>query len=207
MRHTWPILAVTVLAALVLTSPSLAMRRFGLEAGYVTTSDSRYGSGLVYGATIMEGVGRFGFGLSMQSLSNSFTSERMVLDTRTGKMVMYRYANHISDSFLTILATYMRESPGKATLLIAGLGPQIHFLAAEGDYYIKDAPVSARDSRLGVGAMLRYERVIWMFGRTTFIATAGLSWMQSGIEVADEYSPPADGMTSASITVGLAFPF
>jgi hypothetical protein len=101
----------------------------------------------------------------------------------------------------------MRDNPRKATLLIAGLGPQIHFLTAQGDYYIKDSPVSARDSRLGVGAMLRCERVIGMFGGTTFVAAAGVSWMQSGIELADEYTPPPNGLTSASITVGLAFPF
>ena len=207
MRLTWRIPAITVLVALVLTSPSLAMRRFSLDGGYITTSQSRYGSGLVYGATIMEGVGRFGFGLSVQRFANSFTSQRMVLDTRTGKMVTYAYADRISDFFLTILATYMRANPTKATLLIAGLGPQVHFLTADGDYYIKDSAVTARDSRLGLGAMLRYERAISMFGRTTFIATAGLSWMQPGIELADEYTPPPEGMTSASITVGLAFPF
>jgi hypothetical protein len=207
LRLTSLTLAVTVLAALLLSSPSLAMRRFGLEGGYVTTSRAKYGSGFVYGATIMEGVGRFGFGLSMQRFANSFTSQRMVLDTRTGKMVTYRYADHISDFFLTILATYMRDNPRRATLLIAGLGPQIHFLAAEGDYYIKGSPVSARDSRLGVGAILRYERVIGMFGGTTLVAAASVSWMESGLELADEYTPPPDGLTSASITVGLAFPF
>jgi hypothetical protein len=196
-----------VLAALVLTSPSLAMRKFGLDGGYVRTSESRYGSGFVYGATIMEGVGSLGFGLSMQRFANSFTSQRMVLDTRTGKPVTYRYADHIADFVLTILATYMRDNPRRATLMIAGLGPQVHFLAAEGDYYIEGSPVTARDSRLGLGAMLRYERVVSMFGRTTFVATASLSWMQSGVELADEYTPPPEGMTSASITIGLAFPF
>jgi len=206
LRLTLRILIVTTLVALLVSSPSLAMRRLGLEAGYVATSQARYGSGLISGLTIMEGVGRFGFGIALQRLANGYTSERLVLDTRTNKWVTYRYPDHISDFFVTIMGTYMRESHDKGALLTACLGPQVHFLTADGEYYIRGSTVTARDSRLGIGAMLRYERVISMFGKTTFVTAAGLSWMQSGIEPIDEYATPAEGMTSAWITVGLAFP-
>jgi hypothetical protein len=206
LRHTSLVVATTVLAVLALASSSLAMRKFGIEGGYIATSESKYGSGFAYGATLMEGVGRFGFGLSMRRFANTFTAEKLGLDPRTGKTITYRFADKVSDTRLAVLATYMRSVPKKSVLLIAGVGPEIHWLIAQGEY-VKGTEMTSRDSRLGLSAIVRYERLISMFGRATFTTTLAVSWMESGIEYADEYDPPAEGMTSASLTVGVAFPF
>jgi hypothetical protein len=91
--------------------------------------------------------------------------------------------------------------------MLAGFGPEIHFLRASSQDYVADFRSDGSDSRLGMGAILRYEKVIRMFGTATFVATAAWSWMQAGIEVVDEFTPPIEGMTAGAVTVGLAFPF
>jgi hypothetical protein len=190
------------------SAPALALRMIGVEAGGLVTSSSKYGSALVYGASIMEGKGRFGVGFAFMRFGNSFDSQISV--KRDGKVVTARFRETVWDYYVSILGTYMRQSPNKKTLLIAGLGPQIHFLSSNRPNPSGAYTETARDSRLGIGLMARYERVISMFGETTAFVSGSCSWMQSGIPLVDplsEYTPPVDAVTSAALTVGLAFPF
>jgi hypothetical protein len=206
MRDVSRTLVICVAGALFLSSPSLALRKVSAEAGYVATSVSKYASGLVYGVGIMEGTGRFGFGLSLLRFANS-TSYEKPIKSGAGEII-YRYQEDFSDFYVSILGTYMRDNSKKGTLMIAGLGPQVHFLAATKQYILEKVSITAHEARLGMGAVLRYERVMGMFGNTTIFVGAAWSWMQSGIEVVGEgeYAPPAEGMTSGTITAGLAFP-
>jgi hypothetical protein len=182
----------------------MAFREFTPELGYVITSESKYGSGLVYGVTVMEGTGRFGLGLSLMRFENSWSYESPV-KTPQGTTI-YKYRENFSDSCIGILGTWMHGKSPKLHF-IAAIGPQIHFLSATRQRVVQGFTDKARESRLGIGALVRYERRIEMFGSTSFVVAASYSWMESGIELWDVYTPPAQGLTSAALTVGLAFPF
>lgn len=203
MNNTRRTLILLALAAGLGTTPAAAFQDFAPEIGYVTTSESVYGSGLVYGATIMEGTGRFGLGLSYMRLGNSWFYEHRV---KVGPDSVFRYQEDYVDSYVSILGTWMHGKSPKEQF-IAGIGPQIHFLSATKHSVVQGSVESARDSRLGIGALVRYRHRIEMFGSMSLVVAAWFSWMESGVEMLDVYTPPAEGMTSAAITVGLAFPF
>jgi hypothetical protein len=183
------------------------MRKASLGAGYLAASNSKYGNGFAYGGSIIEGTGRFGFGLSFLSFTNSFTDSVLAINPGTMKLENHVFRGEVTDFYISVLALYLRDNPKKGVLMLAGFGPEIHFLQASSQDYVADFRSSGSDSRLGMGAILRYEKVIRMFGTATFVVTAAWSWMQAGIEVVDEFTPPTEGMTAGAVTVGLAFPF
>jgi hypothetical protein len=198
----------TLIAGLLMVglaaTPAMAFREFTPELGYVITSESKYGSGLIYGVIVMEGTGRFGLGLSLMRFENSSSYQRPVkID---GDVTVFKYKENFSDSYIGILGTWMHGKSPKVHF-IAAIGPQIHFLSATRQRVVQGFTDKARESRLGIGALVRYERRIEMFGSTSFVVAASYSWMESGIELWDVYTPPAQGLTSAALTVGLAFPF
>ena len=206
------VIRVLVLVMLVTTlssAPALALRKIGVEAGGLVASSSKYGPALVYGASIMEGKGRFGVGFAFMRFGNSFDSA-ISRKGQSGEVLTAHFKNTVWDYYVSIFGTYMRVGAKKNTVLIAGLGPQIHFLSSRRLNPTGAYTETARDSRLGIGLMARYERVISMFGETTAFVSGSCSWMQSGIPLVDplsEYTPPVDAVTSAALTVGLAFPF
>ena len=170
----------------------------------MATSVAKYGQGMVYGATIMEGTGRIGFGLAFARHANSISYAKTI--KVSGQPVTYRYEETFSDFHVSILATYSHENASKTHVLLLALGPEVNFLTATKQYIVEGYSHSAQVPRLGLGVIARYERVIPAFGRTkAFLSVAG-SWMEGAIET-DEYAPPAESMGSAAVTAGLAFPF
>lgn len=198
------ILVLGILTVGLAATPAAANRELTPELGYVVTSEPKYGSGLVYGVSLMEGDGRLGLGLTFLRLESSSSWEKSL---KTGEeFTVYRYREELSDSYVGILATWMHGKQPKRRLVV-GAGPQIHFLSATKQYVLEKYALNVRESRLGIGALVRYQRQIEMFGKTSLVVTASYSWMESGVELMGTYAPPADGLTSAALTLGLAFPF
>ena len=197
-------LAALCLVTLCLAQPARAERRFGIHLGYVTSSASAYGNGLVYGATILEGKGRFGFGISLLRFDNVISYEKTIKQGEETRI--YKYQETFADFYLGILGTYTLDNKTRTARFVAGVGPEVHFLTASKQYILEGYSLSARSSRLGFGIMARVERAIPVFGGTRAHLGIGYSWMESGVAV-DEYSPPLEGANSLAVTAGLAFPF
>ena len=184
---------------------ALAVREVGLEVGYTATSDSSFGSGFAYGGSIIEGTGKIGLAISLLGFNNTISYSHII--KTGGPDSVFSYEEKFSDFRLGIFGAWIVESADKKTRLIAGLGPEVHFLKATKLYVVQRFSETARESRLGAGAMVRYERRLETFGKTALLISASLSWLESGIRRTDIYTPPPQGMTSGALTVGLAFPF
>ena len=197
---------VLLIGVVVLPYRCFASRSFSAGLGYVNTSSDNYGSGLTYGASIIEGTGRIGFGISAYRFSNSIAYQTFV---KTGEQTTrFDYEEDFSDFYLTIMATYNLRPGGDETHLMAGLGPQVHFLAATKHFITDRYSVTARDFRLGMGIALRLERRIYAFGSLAFVVTAMWSWAQAGqaFDPLYEYQTPAESFTFPTITAGVAWP-
>jgi hypothetical protein len=195
------VLAAILAAACLSPASALALQKIAPEIGYVITSEREYGAAPLYGVSVIEGTGRIGMGFSFLTFSASNIS---ATSTEVG---VYRHKQSYSEMCLTIMGTWMAKSGGEKNLLVVGLGPQIHFLKAIRQHIDQGYSETARDSRLGVGITIRYEKLLPAFGSTTFVMSARMSWMESGIETIDFYSPPAGSMVAGGVTLGLAFPF
>ncbi|MFZ1947662.1 MAG: hypothetical protein WAW06_08950 [bacterium] len=203
------ILAAAGLIAVVLVAgratPTHAARRVGLEAGHLHSSSGWYGSGLVYGATIIEGTGNFGTGLTMMRAATSEASRTV---TKTG---IFRHTDDYSDFCVTLLGTWTRADSTHKTLYWAGLGPQVHIISATRQHTDEGFAESARESRFGIGLLGRCERKIEAFGSVAVALSVACSWMESGIDTsADPYAPfapPAGAVSSVAVTAGLSLPF
>ena len=198
---------LVLLSIVVLPNTCLAGRMISVDLGYVGTSSDNYGSGFTYGLAITEGKGKIGFGIAAQRFSNSIFYERPI-ESGTGTRI-FKYEEALSDFYLTIMATLNRKSRGNSTTLLAGLGPQVHFVTGT-KYYVTDGySLTSRDFRLGVGLLLRYEQRFYAFGNLTFVLTAQYSWVEAGKDVdpLQSYAPPPESMSLPAVTAGLAFPF
>ena len=203
-RRTCRLLLLGTFAVALGAGPALASRELSADLGYIVTSETRYGSGLVYGVSVIEGSGRFGLGISYMRFTNSNSTQRPV---KVGQdVIVYKYKEEFSDSYVSVMATWT-YSTRAGPRLIAGVGPQVHFLSATKHYVVERYVQTARESRLGIGATLRYYRGLEIFGGIRLLVAASYSWMESGVEVQDVYAPPPQGLNSAAITAGLAFPF
>jgi len=203
IRLATAVLVALPLAICFITSPSQANRRLSVDLGYVSTSSSDYSSGLLYGATITEGTGRIGFAISAHRFSNTLTYQRSV---KAGQdMRVYKYEETFSDLCVTIMATLRLRDSRSTNQVFAGLGPEVHLIAARKLYASEGIEETARDGRLGLGGVLRYQRRIWMFGETALVVTGSYSWMASVAPVSGVYAPPSESMSFGAITAGLAF--
>jgi hypothetical protein len=192
---------VSLLVVCVLAAPALGMRKLAPEVGYVITSGDEYGPAFEYGVSLIEGTGKFGWGFTFLGHSNSTFCE---ISTKDGT---YRHKDNLSDHRLTLLGIWIIGDPDAGPFLVAGLGPQIHFLKGIRTHIDQGYSESVRETRLGIGALARYERPLPALGRTTFVITASLSWMESSSPTFDPYQLPTEAVTAGAITVGLAFPF
>ncbi len=198
---------LALLPIMVFPHTCLAARLVSVDLGYVGTSSDNYGSGFTYGLAITEGKGKIGFGIAAQRFSNSILYERPI-ESGTGTRI-FKYEEALSDFYLTIMATYNRRFGVNSTTLLAGLGPQVHFITGT-KYYITDGySLTARDFRLGVGLLLRYEQRFYAFGDLTFVLTTQYSWAEAGkdIDPLQSYGPAPESLSLPAVTAGLAFPF
>jgi hypothetical protein len=196
-----------VLLVVALPHPGSARRLLSVDLGYVTTSSDNYGSGFTYGLTITEGVGTIGFGIAARSFSNSIYYDTEV--PSGGGTKVFKYKEDLSDFYITIMATYSRTYGAGTATLLAGLGPQVHFVAGTKEYQTERYSERSRDFRLGVGFLLRYEHRFYALGNLALVVSAQYSWAEEGREVSpwDAYSPPPESLSLPAITAGFAFPF
>jgi len=209
MRNLWLALVMATLSALGSSHAAKKppTRLFSLDAGYIDTGSSKYGDGMIFGASIIEGEGRVGFGIVTSTFSNSITYS--VTIPSGDEQQIYNYEEKFSDFFVTILATFRPNLGSQSRHLVGGIGPQVHFLKAT-KYYITDGySVSARDFRLGLGIWLRFLQRIHAFGNTAIVITATHSWAEPAGETVEpfEYTVPDEGLAFPTVTAGLAFPF
>ena len=198
---------LALVAVVALPSPGSARRLISADLGYVRTSSDNYGSGFTYGLSITEGGGRVGFGIVARVLSNSIYYDTEI-PTKDGPMV-FEYKEDLSDFYITIMATYSRRYAARATTLLAGLGPQVHFVAGTKYYKTERYSERARDFRFGVGLLVRYEHRFYAFGNLALVLSGQYSWVETGRKVDpwDGYSPPAESLSLPAVTAGFAFPF
>jgi hypothetical protein len=188
-----------VLISLVWCGPVGAERTIGLDLGYISTTSDDWGRGLVYGGHLIEGSGRFGFGLTAHRFSNSIAYE-------SGNS---RFEEEFYDFFVTIMPTWIIRGGERRTHLTLGLGPQIHMVSARKFYVTEGTSRSVRESRLGVGGVFEYKRKIWAFADAAIVLTAVYSWVERGkdFDPLDEYRIPAPSFNAITLVAGLAFPF
>jgi len=199
--------AITLLVALVLVGPSIcrAENKLSIDLGYVDTSSRDYSFGLVYGVSITEGSGKVGFGVLARRFANTVSWQTEILVDKT--IQVFEYQETFSDFYISGMATFNLRNSHNETFLLAGLGPQIHFLTATKLFVVEGVEITGRDFRLGVGAILRYQHSIGMFGGTALVLTGAYSWASSVEAVKDDYAPPTESLTFSTITAGLAFAF
>lgn len=207
MTHNKFAVRLLLLVLLVASAyPCRADRLFSIDVGYVDTESSKFGSGITYGASIIEGTGRIGFGLTGRRFANSMLYDRSI-KVGDGEET-YEYEEAFSDFYVTVLATYNMRFGENSTHIVAGMGPQVHFVKAT-KYFITDGySVAARDFRLGLGILLRLQQRIPAFGRMAFVVTSTYCWAETGDEMSlYDYQTPQESMAFPSVTAGLAFPF
>ena len=198
----WLLLILVIVPAY----PCRGGRLFSIDVGYVDTESSNFGSGVIYGASIIEGTGRIGFGIAGRRFTNSILYDRSI---KVGDAeAVYEYEEAFSDFYVTVLATYNLRFGDNSTHIVAGMGPQVHFVKAT-KYFITDGySVAARDFRLGLGILLRLQQRIPAFGRMAFVLTSTYSWAETGNDMGPyDYQTPHESMSFPSVTAGLAFPF
>ena len=204
LRHHLMLVLCFILPVVASTIPCCADRMVSVDLGYFGTTSSKFGSGLVYGLGLTEGSGKIGFGITALRFANTSTGDTTTV-TPEGKIYTTELEEKVNDFFITILATYRFIDAKKTDHLILGVGPQIHLVNSE--IQIGDIKLSGRSSRLGVGLIFRYHRRIEMFGETALVVTGAYSYVQDVASHTDQYEPPRESLSLATVTAGLAFPF
>lgn len=192
--------------ALLLASaiPCSADRMVSVDVGYFSTTSSKFGSGLVYGLGLTEVTGKIGFGITALRFSNTYRGDTTTV-TSEGKVFTSNLEETVNDFFLTIMATYQRGNEDSVHRIILGAGPQVHMVNSS--IQIADIKLSGRSSRLGFGLVFRYQRQIQMFGEAALAITAAYSYVQKVAAHTDQYEPPRESFSLATVTVGFAYPF
>jgi hypothetical protein len=171
--------------------------------GYYSTTSSQYASGFVCGLGLTEGQGRVGFGITALRFGNTYRGELITL--LDGKPYTTQFEEQVVDFVITIMGTYRLNSPAEKNHVMLAAGPEVHFVNSRRVF--STFAESARDYRLGAGALIRYQRRIDMFGNLGFVVTASYSHMQSVGARTNLYDVPTKSMNITTITAGLAFPF
>jgi len=170
-----------------------------VEFGYLNTNSDNHGSGFLWGATV-RGDHRLTFGVAVRFYS---TTVKLESDVNPGTF-------WAEDNFrLFSLSPYayfglFKGKPGQQVLI--GAGPQVHFVNATRSIFMARTSVGARDSRLGFGGLVRYERRIEMFGDVSFVAEIYYSYMEGTYEKAGHYQPPLEPVNMVGILMGLGYP-
>jgi hypothetical protein len=203
-RHRLLVVLCFVLPVIASGVPCFGDRMVSVDVGYFGTTSSKFGNGPVYGLGLTEGSGKIGFGITALRFANTYTGDTTTV-TPQGKPYTTDLEETVNDFVITILATYRLADAKKAHRLLLGAGPQIHLVNSE--IQIGDIKMSARSSRLALGLLFRYHRRIEMFGETAFVVTGTYSYVQDVASHTDQYEPPRESLSLATMTVGLAFPF
>jgi hypothetical protein len=170
-----------------------------VEFGYLNTSSDSYGSGFVWGATI-RGDQRLTFGVAARFYETSVEIESEANPGTTYAEDKYRIFSLSPYAYLDLF----KGKPDNQLLVAAG--PQVHFVNASRSILIASTSIGARETRLGFGGLIRYERRIRMFQEMFFVAEAYYSYMEGTFEKVDNYQPPLESINLVGIVMGLGYP-
>jgi hypothetical protein len=187
-----------------LAAPCFAGRMVSVDLGYYGTTSTAFGSGLTYGLGLTEGSGKMGFGITAFRFAETSKGDTTTV-TPDGKTYTTDFEETVNDFYITLLATYRHGDTEKKDRLIIGAGPQIHFVNSS--IQIGRVKLSGRSSRLGLGLVFRYHRRITMFGEAALAVTGAYSYVHKVASHTDQYEPPRESFSLATVTVGIAFPF
>jgi hypothetical protein len=202
LRHL--VFALCLVMAVATATPAFAGRMLSVDVGYFGTTSSNFGNGPVYGLGLTEGSGKIGFGITALRFSHTHRGDTTTV-TSDGKIHTTELEETVNDFFLTIMATYRRGDTEAADRLIMGAGPQMHLVSSE--IQIGDVKYAGRSSRLGFGLVFRYYRRIEMFGNSALAVTGAYSYVHKVAAHTDQYEPPRETFSLATLTVGFALPF
>jgi hypothetical protein len=198
------VLALCFVLPIATAIPSVAGQMVSVDVGYFNTTSSKFGNGLAYGLGLTEGSGKIGFGITALRFSNTYKGDTTTV-TPEGKIFTTELEETVNDFFITILATYRHGGARGTDRIILGAGPQVHLVNSH--MQIGDLKFSGRSSRLGFGLIFRYHRRIEMFGEAALALTGAYSYVHKVAAHTDQYEPPREAFSLATLTVGLAFPF
>lgn len=175
-----------------------------VELGFLNTNHDRYAQGFVWGASI-RGDRRLTLGVSARWYDNTINWKTDI--DIGGEIVTFWYEETFSLFSVSPYLYYNLLKDNTVDALLIGVGPQVHFVNAEKVFIRERYSQSVRESRLGFGALLHYERRVMMFGEIRFIAEAYYSYMEGTFEKVDNYQPPLEPVNMTAILVGLGYPF
>jgi hypothetical protein len=200
MRRTSRLLLIIALAGAVNAPIVHAATPVSVEFGYLNTSSDSYESGFVWGATI-RGDQRITFGVGIRFYENSVKT--LESDLNPGTFLAedkYRLFSVSPYAYLDVF----KGKPDNQILI--GAGPQIHFVSATQSIFAARTSVGARETRLGFGGLMRYERRIRMFQELFFAAEVYYSYMEGTFEKAGNYQPPLESVNRVGVVMGLGYP-
>jgi hypothetical protein len=203
MPKTFKLLLIIGLAGAVNAPFVFAETPVSVEFGYLKTNHDKYSSGFVWGASI-RGDRRLTLGVSVRWYDNTINWETDI--EVGGEFVTFWYEETFSIFSVSPYLYYNLLKENSANALFIGAGPQVHFVTAEKVFIRERYSQSVRESRLGFGALLHYERRMSMFGEIRFIAEAYYSYMEGTFEKIDNYQPPLEPVNMTGILVGLGYP-
>ena len=174
-----------------------------VELGYLNTSHDKYSEGFVWGASI-RGDRRLTFGVGVRWYDNTISWESEVeID---GENFTFWYEETFAIFSVSTYGYYNLLKDASAGKLFVGAGPQVHFVTAEKLFIRERYSQNVRESRLGFGALLRYERTLSMFGELRFIAEGYYSYMEGTFLKIDNYQPPLESINMTGLLIGFGYP-
>ncbi len=192
-----------VLAGAVTAPSGYAETPVSMEFGYLNTNHDRYGSGFVWGLSV-KGEKRLTFGVSVRFYENTVKWETEIDDD--GEPVVFWYEEKFGIFSISPFAYYRLLKGDPVSQVLVGAGPQVHFVTAEKLFIRERFAQSVRESRLGFGGLIRYERRIEMFGKMFFVAEAYYSYMEGTFLKIDNYQPPLESVNMTGFLMGLGYP-
>jgi hypothetical protein len=203
MRRTSKILIFIGLVGAVNAPFVFGETPVSVEVGYLNTNHDRYSRGFVWGASI-RGDRSLTLGVSVRWYDNTINWETDI--DVGGEVVTFWYEETFSIFSVSPYLYYNLLKDESVDALLIGAGPQVHFVTAEKIFIRERYSQSVRESRLGFGALLHYERKMSIFGDLRFIAEAYYSYMEGTFEKVDNYQPPLEPVNTTGILVGLGYP-
>ncbi len=123
-----------------------------------------------------------------------------------GETVVFWYEEKFRFFSISPYGYYSLFKGDPVNQVLIGAGPQVHFVTAQKLFIRERFSQSVRESRLGFGGLIRYERWIRMFGQMRFVAEAYYSYMEGTFLKIDNYQPPLEPVNMSGFVIGLGYP-
>jgi hypothetical protein len=203
MGKTPGLLFAIVLMGAAMAPAVYAATPVSVEFGYLHTNHNKYGDGFVWGGSL-RGDQRLTFGVGARWYEEKISWETdLEIDDET---VTFWYEETFKMFSVSAYGYYILLGHDGLNKLLVAAGPQVHFVTADKAYIRERYVESVRESRLGFGGLLRYERVMEMFGGLRFVAEFYYSYMEGTYLKLDYYQPPLEPVNMTGFMAGLGYP-